>query len=67
MSMQGTSGEDRIELNKEESRIVKLRARKLLFLPTASTAHFLRRFAMSSPRYTWWSAVIYSRRWRRHP
>ena len=31
MSMQGTSGEDRIELNKDESRIVKLRARKLLF------------------------------------
>jgi ATP-binding cassette subfamily B protein len=31
MSMQGTSGEDRIELNKDESRIVRLRARRLLF------------------------------------
>jgi ATP-binding cassette subfamily B protein len=31
MTMQGTSGEDRIELNKDESRVVKLRARKLLF------------------------------------
>lgn len=30
MSMQGTSGEDRIELNKDESRIVRLRARRLL-------------------------------------
>jgi ATP-binding cassette subfamily B protein len=29
--MQGTSGEDRIELNKDESRIVRLRARRLLF------------------------------------
>lgn len=31
MSMQGTSGEDRIELNKDESRNVRLRARRLLF------------------------------------
>lgn len=31
MTMQGTSGEDRIELNKDESRAVRLRARKLLF------------------------------------
>jgi ATP-binding cassette, subfamily B, bacterial len=31
MSMQGVSGEDKIELNKEEARAVKLRSRKLLF------------------------------------
>lgn len=31
MSMQGVSGEDKIELSKEESLAVKLRARKLLF------------------------------------
>jgi len=30
MSMQGVSGEDKIELNKEESKAVKLRSRKLL-------------------------------------
>ena len=29
--MQGVSGEDKIELNKEEARAVKLRSRKLLF------------------------------------
>ena len=31
MSMQGVSGEDKIELNKEEAKAVKLRSRKLLF------------------------------------
>jgi ATP-binding cassette subfamily B protein len=31
MSMQGVSGEDKIDLNKEEARAVKLRSRKLLF------------------------------------
>ena len=31
MSMQGVSDEDRIDLNKEESKSVKLRSRKLLF------------------------------------
>jgi ATP-binding cassette subfamily B protein len=31
MSMQGVSGEDKIELNKEEARAVRLRSRKLLF------------------------------------
>jgi len=31
MSVQGVSGEDKIELNKEEARAVKLRSRKLLF------------------------------------
>ena len=31
MSMQGVSGEDKIELNKEEARAVKLRSRRLLF------------------------------------
>jgi ATP-binding cassette subfamily B protein len=31
MSMQGVEGEDKIDLNKEESKAIKLRSRRLLF------------------------------------